>query len=130
MSCHSAWCSGLFYDDFFRQPPRLYHAIVPILFGTFNKSTATATEVELSKSFQTAFADFVKDPVNGSPAPNWPTYEPGFLGFASVPTLAEIAYQGNVDFDDFVKPVQPVTKVSTRFLYMNLTCSLLNVSFL
>jgi len=83
---------------------------LPILFGTFNRSTATATEVELSKSFQTAFANFVKDPVNGSPAPNWPTYEPGFLGFASVPTLAEIAYQGNVDFDDFVKPVQPVTK--------------------
>jgi hypothetical protein len=35
------------------------------------------------------------------------------LGIALVPTLAEIAYQGNVDFDDFIKPAQPISKVST-----------------
>ncbi|KAI0278329.1 Alpha/Beta hydrolase protein [Russula aff. rugulosa BPL654] len=35
---------------------------LPILFGTFNKSTASPAEVELSKSFQTAFANFVKNP--------------------------------------------------------------------
>jgi hypothetical protein len=91
---------------------RIYHAIVPILFGTYNKSTATAAEVELSKSLQTAFANFVKDPVNASPAPNWPAYEPGRLGIAPVPTLAQIAYQGNVGFDDFIQPVQPISKVS------------------
>ena len=64
----------LLRDDF----PYFYHFIVPILFGTYNTTTATAPEVELSQSLQTAFANFVKDP-NVSPAPNWPPYEPGFL---------------------------------------------------
>ena len=102
---------------------------MPILFGTYNRSTATAAEVELSKSLQTAFANFVKDPTK-SPAPNWPAYEPGILGIAFDPTLAEIAYQGNVGFGDFIQPVQPISKVSTRNLYSKLTCSLLNISFL
>ncbi|KAF8493264.1 Alpha/Beta hydrolase protein [Russula emetica] len=46
-----------------------------ILFGTFNRSTATSAEVELSQSLQTAFANFAKNP-NSSPAPHWPAYEP------------------------------------------------------
>lgn len=93
--------------------PRFYHEKVPLLFGTFNRSTATAAEAELSQSLQTAFANFIKDPVN-APAPNWPAYEPGFLGIAPLPTLAEIAYEGNVGLDDFVKPVQPISRVITR----------------
>jgi len=76
---------------------------LPILFGTYNSSTATTAEVELSQSFQTAFANFAKNPVNVSPAPNWPAYEP------TGRTLAKIAYRGNVDFDDFVKPVHPIS---------------------
>jgi carboxylesterase type B len=80
---------------------------LPILFGTYNTSTATCREVELSRSLQTAFANFVKDP-NGSPAPNWPPYEPGFLGIARNPTLAKIAYEGNVAPDDFINLVQPI----------------------
>jgi hypothetical protein len=79
-------------DLFLRQLPPTCCAIVPILFGTYNKSTATAAEVELSRSLQTAFANFAKDPMNASPAPNWPAYEPARLGTARVPTLAEIAY--------------------------------------
>ncbi|KAH9971638.1 Alpha/Beta hydrolase protein [Russula compacta] len=71
---------------------------LPNLFGTYNRSTATAAEVELSHSFQTAFANFAKDPAS-SPAPNWPSYNPG------LPTLAKIAYHGNVDFYNFVEPV-------------------------
>jgi hypothetical protein len=102
---------------------------VPILFGTYNRSTATAAEVELSQSLQTAFANFVKDPMN-SPAPNWPAYETGPFGIAPVSTLAEIAYQGNVGFDDFIQPVQPISKVSTRNFYSNLTRSSLKISFL
>lgn len=90
---------------------------MPLLFGTFNRSTATAAEAELSQSLQTAFANFVKDPLNASPAPNWPAYESGFLGISDIPTLAEIAYAGNVGFGDFVKPVQPISKVSMRKLY-------------
>jgi hypothetical protein len=89
---------------------------VPILFGTYNSSTATSAEVELSQSVQTAFANFAKDPET-SPAPNWPAYEPGFVGVATVPTLAEIAYQGNVSFDGFIQPVQPISKVSTGNLF-------------
>jgi hypothetical protein len=96
-----------------------YHEKVPLLFGTFNQSTATAAEAELSRSLQTAFANFIKNPVS-APAPNWPAYEPGFLGIAPDPTLAEIAYEGNVDLDDFVKPVQPISKVTTRSLYAKL----------
>jgi len=102
---------------------------VPLLFGTFNRSTATAAETELSQSLQAAFANFIKSPVN-APAPNWPAYEPGFLGIAPVPTLAEIAYEGNVDLDDFVKPVQPISKVTARSLYTKLVCSSLTALFL
>jgi hypothetical protein len=86
---------------------------VPILFGTFNGSTATAAEVELSQSLQTAFANFAKNP-NSSPAPHWPPYEPEDSGNAYTPTLAKIAYEGNVDFGNFVETVQPNSTVSTR----------------
>ena len=103
-----------------------YHKLklVPLLFGTFNRSTATAAEAELSQSLQTAFANFAKDPLNASPVLNWPTYEPGFLGIADIPTLAEIAYAGNVGFGDFVKLVQPISKVSMRKLYPKLSSHL------
>jgi len=86
---------------------------VPILFGTFNTSTATSAEVTLSRSLQTAFANFVKDP-NCSPAPDWPAYEPEVSGNAYTQTLAKLAYQGNVDCGDFVQPVRPNSTVSTR----------------
>lgn len=100
---------------------------MPILFGTYNTSTATTAEVELSQSLQTAFANFAKNPVDVSPAPNWPAYE------SNERTLAKIAYRGNVDFDDFVKPVQPNSTVSTRTSsnkYAKFTCLLLNVLFI
>jgi hypothetical protein len=91
----------------------LYHFVVPILFGTFNGSTATSAEVALSQSLQTAFANFAKNP-NSSPAPHWPPYEPEVSGDACAPTLAKIAYQGNVDWRNFVEPVLPDSIVSTR----------------
>ena len=84
-----------------------------ILFGTFNRSTATSAEEKLSQSLQTAFANFVKNP-NASPAPHWPPYEPEVSGKACTPTLAKIAYEGNVDFGNFVQPVEPDSTVSTR----------------
>ncbi|KAI0251022.1 Alpha/Beta hydrolase protein [Lactifluus subvellereus] len=80
---------------------------LPILFGTFNRSTATAAEVELSHTLQMAFANFAKDPVNASPAPNWPAYKPDLPGVTVAPTLAKIAYHGNVCMNDFIEPVQP-----------------------
>jgi len=73
---------------------------LPELFGTFNASTATPNEVTLSKTFQTAIANFIKDP-NESPAPNWPKYIPGSL----TQTLARLAYNGNVETDNFVQAV-------------------------
>jgi hypothetical protein len=94
-----------------------YHsAAVPILFGTFNQSTATAAEAELSHSLQTAFANFAKDPVNESPAPNWFPYQPDLPGVSVAPTLAKMAYHGNVHLDDFVEPVEPNSTVSMRNL--------------
>jgi hypothetical protein len=83
---------------------------VRITFGTINNATATAEEAELSKSVQTAFATFVKDPGGTSPAPNWPAYEAD----ASVPTLAKITYHGNVQLNNFVEPVDPRSMVSIR----------------
>ncbi|KAJ6614098.1 Carboxylesterase [Mycena sp. CBHHK59/15] len=73
------------------------------LFGTFVRSTATPAEVTWSSTFQTAIANFIKDP-NTSPAVNWPKYIPG----PSANTLAKLAYKGNinVDPDNFVQAVQ------------------------
>ena len=107
---------SLVHDNFLRQQPYIYHFAVPILFGTYNRSTATTEEAELSKSLQTAFANFAKNPGNISepPAPNWPAYEPGHFEIARIPTLAKIAYEGNVAPDDFVDPVQPINTVSTQ----------------
>ena len=102
---------------------------MPILFGTFNRSTATSSEVELSQSLQTAFANFAKNP-NSSPAPHWPPYEPEVSGNARTPTLAKIAYQGNVDFDNFVQPVQPDSAVSTRNTDTKSSCLFMNFSYI
>lgn len=88
----------------------LYRLAVHIVFGTINNATATAEEAELSKSVQAAFANFVKNPGDASPAPNWSAYEAD----ASVPTLAGIAYHGNVQLNNFVEPVDPSSMVSTR----------------
>lgn len=41
---------------------------IPLVFGTYNASTATAQEVTLSKYMQTAWANFAKDPTAG---PGW-----------------------------------------------------------
>jgi len=71
------------------------------LFGTFNRSTATPAEVTWSSTFQTAIANFIKDP-NTSPAVNWPEYIPG----PAANTLAKLAYTSNVEPDNFVDPVQ------------------------
>ncbi|KAJ7648710.1 Carboxylesterase [Mycena polygramma] len=70
------------------------------LFGTFNRSTATTAEVTWSNTFQTAIANFVKDPTT-PPAPTWPKYVPGPLA----KTLAKLAYDGNVEPDNFVDAV-------------------------
>ena len=64
-------------------------------------------------AFKTAFANFAKNP-NRPPAPHWPPYEREVSGRACTPTLAKIAYEGNVDFGNFVRPVQPNSTVSTR----------------
>ena len=73
-----------------------------IVFGTFNRSTATTDEIELSQTLQTAFGNFVKDP-DSEFASNWPRYNVNI----SAPTLAKIAYHGNVQPDNFVEPVDP-----------------------
>ena len=51
------------------------------------------------------------------------------LGIADIPTLAEIAYAGNVGFGDFVKLVQPISKVSMRRLLPKTDLSSPNVWF-
>ncbi|KAF9049446.1 Alpha/Beta hydrolase protein [Rhodocollybia butyracea] len=68
------------------------------VFGTYNASTATANEITLSKTYQTAIANFIKNP-DQSPAPNWPKYLPG----NNTKTLARLAYNGNVDTGNFVQ---------------------------
>ncbi|KAG7086243.1 hypothetical protein E1B28_002213 [Marasmius oreades] len=70
-----------------------------LIFGTFNQTSSGNDKAVLSKSLQTAIANFVKNPSTVSPAPNWERYDPGQK------TLAELAFSGNVGFDDFVNPV-------------------------
>ncbi|KAJ7919952.1 Alpha/Beta hydrolase protein [Mycena leptocephala] len=70
------------------------------LFGTFNRSTATPAEVAWSGTFQTAIANFIKDPT-ASPALNWQKYVPG----PPAARLAKLAYSGNVEPGNFVDPV-------------------------
>ncbi|KAI0060904.1 alpha/beta-hydrolase [Artomyces pyxidatus] len=89
---------------------------VRILFGTYNTSTATAAEAILSASLQTAFANFVKNPA-ASPAQDWAAYDPGLLGIPVEPTLAAIAYNGNVDPDNFVQAEQQSNFVSHPGLF-------------
>jgi len=74
---------------------------LPEIFGTFIPATATAAEVTLSHTMQTAVANFIRNP-STAPAPNWPKYVPGSL----TTTLAELAYNGNVDANDVVQAVE------------------------
>ncbi|KAJ6481068.1 Carboxylesterase [Mycena sanguinolenta] len=70
------------------------------LFGTFNRSTATPAEAVWSTTFQTAVANFIKNP-STSPAVHWPKYIPG----PPAKTFAKLAYNGNVEPGNFVDPV-------------------------
>ncbi|KAF7324610.1 Carboxylic ester hydrolase [Mycena kentingensis (nom. inval.)] len=70
------------------------------VFGTYNRSTATAAEATLSSTIQTAIANFIKDPTV-APAPNWPKY----LAGSSTNTLAKLAYSGNVLTSNVVQAV-------------------------
>lgn len=74
--------------------------LVPEVFCTFNASTATPAEVTLSGTFQTAIANFIKDPTM-SPAENWPSYVP----VGNVSSVADIAFNGNVAPDNFAQKV-------------------------
>ncbi|KAJ7794535.1 Alpha/Beta hydrolase protein, partial [Mycena olivaceomarginata] len=86
------------------------------LFGTFNRSTATPAEAAWSGTFQTAIANFIKDPT-ASPALNWQKYIPG----PPAVTLAKLTYSGNVEPGNFVDPVPssaidgPCARFGTRF---------------
>ncbi|KAF7334265.1 Carboxylic ester hydrolase [Mycena sanguinolenta] len=68
------------------------------IFGNFNTTTATASEVELFKTMQATIGNYIKDPTV-SPAQNWPTYVPGNV----TATLAAMAYSGNVRPDNFIQ---------------------------
>jgi hypothetical protein len=74
--------------------------LVPELFGTFNRTTATGSEVQLSNTFQTIVASFAKNPFV-SPAPAWPRYNPNDI------TLAKLGYDGNVALTNVVQAVSP-----------------------
>lgn len=83
-----------------------------MILATFSKWTASADEIELSKTLQTTFANFVKDP-GTPPASNWPAYNAN----ASVPTLAKLAYHDNVEPGNFIDLVDPSTTVSIGNIY-------------
>jgi hypothetical protein len=75
---------------------------VPLLFGTFNSTVANSTpaEFQLSKTFQTMVANFIKNPTV-SPAPNFVKYNP------NATTLAELAFDGNVAMNNVVQNISP-----------------------
>ncbi|KAJ7645654.1 Alpha/Beta hydrolase protein [Mycena polygramma] len=68
------------------------------IFGTFNATTATASERKLSQTMQTLVASFIKSPTT-APAPDWPEYVPG----NTTTTLAKLAYDGNVALGNVVQ---------------------------
>jgi len=72
---------------------------IPEIFGTFNATTATASEKTLSQTMQTIWANFIKNPL-APPAPNWPKYTPS----NDTNTLAKLAYVGNVELGNVVQP--------------------------
>ncbi|KAJ7791346.1 Alpha/Beta hydrolase protein [Mycena olivaceomarginata] len=74
---------------------------LPEIFGTFNRSTATQLEAELSHTMQRLVANFVKNPAV-APAPNWPKYVPG----NGTTTLAKLAYNGNIGLGNVVQVAQ------------------------
>ncbi|KAG7094923.1 hypothetical protein E1B28_005729 [Marasmius oreades] len=70
-----------------------------VVFGTFNRTTSSNDKAVLSRSLQAAIGNFVKNPTSRSPASNWNEYDPARK------TLAELAFNGNVDAGSFVSPV-------------------------
>jgi hypothetical protein len=76
------------------------HNIVIELFGTYNRTNATASEVQLSSTFQTIVASFAKNPFT-PPAPGWPRYNP------NATTIANLAFNGNVVLNNVVQTASP-----------------------
>uniref|UniRef100_A0A0W0G2D3 Carboxylic ester hydrolase n=1 Tax=Moniliophthora roreri TaxID=221103 RepID=A0A0W0G2D3_MONRR len=68
-------------------------------FGTYNRTTASPSQVTLSNTFQTIISNFIKEPTT-PPANNWARYVQGGL----TPSVAKLAYKGNVNLDDVVQP--------------------------
>ncbi|KAJ7167063.1 Carboxylesterase [Mycena filopes] len=68
------------------------------IFGTYNRTGATAAEATLASTMETVYGNFIKDPTS-PPAPNWPRYVPG----TSTNTLAKLAYSGNVALSNVVQ---------------------------
>jgi len=74
--------------------------VVREIFGTFNATTATNDEKTLSKTIQTIWANFIKDPT-ASPAQGWQRWVPG----NNTATLARLAFNGNVELGNVVESV-------------------------
>lgn len=102
---HGSECTSPIFSRL-NKPSVLTFAIVFELFGTYNHTTASANERTLSVTFQTAMANFIKDPTS-APAENWPAYLPTNASS----TLAKLAYDGNVDPGDFVQAVLSLSVV-------------------
>ena len=82
-----------------------YH-VVPGIFGTFNRTTANSSEVQLSDTLQTIVGSFAKNPF-APPLPSWPKYNPNST------TLAKLAFNGNVATTDVVQTASPASEDQT-----------------
>ncbi|KAK7050253.1 carboxylic ester hydrolase [Favolaschia claudopus] len=71
------------------------------IFGTYNRSTATAAEKTLSSTMQSIVGNFARNPA-APPAPHWPKYRPG----NKTSTLAKLAYNSNVALSNVVQTVR------------------------
>ncbi|KAF8528405.1 Alpha/Beta hydrolase protein [Hysterangium stoloniferum] len=87
------------------------------IFGTFNQTTATPAEVQLSRTMQTIWTNFIKDPFS-NPTPEWKQ----FLPDNSTQTLSKLAFDGNVELGNVVQPAPaglidgPCDKIWNAFL--------------
>ncbi|KIJ56376.1 hypothetical protein M422DRAFT_239597 [Sphaerobolus stellatus SS14] len=68
------------------------------IFGTFDQATASPAEVTLSKTMQTVWTNFIKNPTV-QPAPNWNRFVPGNTTLG----LAKLAFNGNVELQNVVQ---------------------------
>ncbi|EEB90098.1 hypothetical protein MPER_11743, partial [Moniliophthora perniciosa FA553] len=76
----------------------------PVFIVIVSYNHLTTYRITLSNTFQTIISNFINEPTT-PPADNWVRYVQGGL----MPSVAKLAYEGNVNLDDVVRPATIVS---------------------